>query len=242
MPGGIDQAIQFDKRLGSKQMNAIFRAALPNLFRWFAEINPQVLTVPDEPDDVGVPLESISWPYRPVSCSRNKISLHATPEHPTALFYFSKSTTNPGRPWNERVVRLSMLRLLSVFTCYSLSLLVSVDVIKDVVWRKWSRANQLEPVSVSERKMVGPSGSLATQTTTRRSSRLQVTASHAGNSVSNAIPVPDDSPESDTELVPKELSSACASNNKRRRSTYTTGSLWKYKTLNYLFWFDSIRC
>jgi hypothetical protein len=58
IPEVLDQAIQFDKRFGSKQMNTLFRALLPTLFNWFAKINPQVLTVPDEPDNVGIPLNT----------------------------------------------------------------------------------------------------------------------------------------------------------------------------------------
>lgn len=110
LPTSIKKCIQFDKRFGSKQMNAVFRVALPGLFAWLARINPQVMTVPNEPDDVGVPLEDIEWPYRPVSFNRTKITAFMEPEHPTGEYYLGK--TNSGRPWSERVIHLGMFSIL----------------------------------------------------------------------------------------------------------------------------------
>lgn len=88
-------------------MNSFFRQQLPELFQWLSTKYPHILMIPDEPDNIGMDLNSITFPYVIATSYRNKLSLHEQIKHPTGKEYFEKSCTSIQlRTWKERVIHL----------------------------------------------------------------------------------------------------------------------------------------
>jgi hypothetical protein len=98
-------AVELNLQWGFKEMNTFLRTTFPQLFGYLSISCPGVLTV--EADD-DVPLGSIEWPYKLITCLRGKMSLVETIEHPTATDYYHKSATQPSRPWKEKTLHISV--------------------------------------------------------------------------------------------------------------------------------------
>lgn len=119
--------LEFNIDWGTKQMNAFFRAQLPNLFNYFTKLYPDILTIEAEPDNVGTPLDDILWPYSLCRKSGKGVEVLETAIHPNAKVYLDKSSSRPANrgSWTERVIYL-----------------LSKEAIPEKVWKEWGESTK----------------------------------------------------------------------------------------------------
>jgi len=81
-----DSGIIFQLNWGTKEINDFLRTRFPQLFEYLGTINPHVLTIEGEPDDVGKKRIDYSWPY--ILLKKDRKQYEAVDNtHPTAATF-----------------------------------------------------------------------------------------------------------------------------------------------------------
>jgi len=91
-----DSGIVFQLDWGTKEFNHFLRARFQRLFEYLGTINPYVMDIEGQPDDVGPKRINYSWPYILLKKIRKRYEA-VDITHPTALTYrdnMSGDTTN----------------------------------------------------------------------------------------------------------------------------------------------------
>lgn len=84
---GEDSAgIVFQLDWGTKEFNAFLRTLFPQLFRYLGTVDPHILTIGQEPDNVGKKRIDYSWPYVLLKKVRKQYEA-VDNTHPTAITF-----------------------------------------------------------------------------------------------------------------------------------------------------------
>ena len=78
-----DSGIVFRLGWGTKEFNAFLRTRFPQLFEHLGTVNPHILTIEEEPDNVGKKRIDYSWPYILLKKDRKRYEA-VDNTHPTA--------------------------------------------------------------------------------------------------------------------------------------------------------------
>jgi hypothetical protein len=90
-----DSGIIFQLDWGTKEFNAFLRTLFPQLFEYLGTVNTHILTVEQEPDDVGKKRIDYSWPYVLLKKDRKRYNA-VDNTHPTATTFHDN--LSGGRP------------------------------------------------------------------------------------------------------------------------------------------------